>query len=738
MRNKLLIIIFILSFHAQQNVAQTIDFSNYTRLQCAGPIPADFTTLSSEKYEQSKAQINKKQNMHDRLIEQQFYLQSNFAFDRLLLSGKVFFGDPVTIYLNKIKDELLKDQPGLRDSIRIYTLKSNEANAFTNNNGVVLVTTGLIAQVQNEAQLAFILSHEFIHYIKKHSLSIFTETRKMEQGSGIYKKLDNNQLELSAFSYSKDMEKEADAGGWEIYKKSKFNLQSVRDVFSVMLYSYLPFDEIKFQKTFFEDSVGYIFPEKYFLDSLKSITAEEDYDDSYSDHPNIRKRKDAILELMEGAGDSGKVAFLQPKSDFDLVQKICRYEFCVADLNHQRYEDAIYAAYILLQADPNNFFPKKVIAESLYGLSHYRASSSSRNNYESYTDQEGNIQEVFHLMQKLPSKDLNVLALKYCWNLHRQNPTDNMLNEMCSDLFNDLIQHNSLREDDFLKAYPKEEKQDTAATKTTDVAGGSKYDKIKKDKDRKVVAGAIEYYKLAFVNYLSQTEFTDAFDKAKKIADSIDNRISVHADKKKKKDDGYALNVDKLLVINPVYIKVDESQKTPVEYLASESAELNLNKLLTDNAKLLKLDLSFLESNNLGANDVDKFNDLALLNDWFSEKINEDEISLVNSNEDGLKDMKKKYNVDDFAWFGVVSLKQKRTVEITTWCYSILFWPTLPFVIYYAMQPDYRTYFFTYLIDASTGKIKMKYVNVAHQNDSQSVQQSNIYYILQQIKSKRK
>lgn len=159
---RIFLILIITSVLLQTQVsAQDIDFLHFKTLQSAGKIPEDFTRLSSEKYFDDIATLegSNKKEIQDK---QNFLLESNFIIDEMLHSGRVVFGDPVTNYLNKIKDEILSSNPQLADEIRIYTLLSNDVNAFTADNGIILVTTGLIAQVQNEAQIAFILCHEFV------------------------------------------------------------------------------------------------------------------------------------------------------------------------------------------------------------------------------------------------------------------------------------------------------------------------------------------------------------------------------------------------------------------------------------------------------------------------------------------------------------------------------------------------------------------------------------------------
>ena len=91
-------------------------------------------------------------------------LESGFAIDDILQSGLVLFNDPTTIYVNKVLEQLpITDRKLIKKNPRAYVLNSSAVNAFATDQGIIFVTLGLLASLQNEAQLAFILSHELIH-----------------------------------------------------------------------------------------------------------------------------------------------------------------------------------------------------------------------------------------------------------------------------------------------------------------------------------------------------------------------------------------------------------------------------------------------------------------------------------------------------------------------------------------------------------------------------------------------
>ncbi len=108
-------------------------------------------------------------------------------------------------------------------SLRIYVVNDATSNALCAPNGMILVWTGLLLRAQNEAELAFVLGHEISHYIKRHSLLNFEKTRR---SAGFLTVLNVATAGLASIgtliavgalaSYSRDQEREADAGGFEL------------------------------------------------------------------------------------------------------------------------------------------------------------------------------------------------------------------------------------------------------------------------------------------------------------------------------------------------------------------------------------------------------------------------------------------------------------------------------------------------------------------------------------------
>ena len=151
-------------------VATTVAYSqsyNYVPLKALGAVPADFTHTYVSKIK------DKQDNLGDvskksRNEEMSFHRNNEFMIDAYMTSGKVLYGDEVSQYLNEVLDLVLANHKNLRQEIRLYLVRDAEFNAYTTSNGIIFVNTGLLAELETEAQLAFVLAHEVVHYVDNH------------------------------------------------------------------------------------------------------------------------------------------------------------------------------------------------------------------------------------------------------------------------------------------------------------------------------------------------------------------------------------------------------------------------------------------------------------------------------------------------------------------------------------------------------------------------------------------
>jgi len=107
-------------------------------------------------------------------------------------------------YLAEVVAEVWSQPPEPAPSIRVIVVESAERNAFAWPNGLILISSGLLATLENEAQLAYLIGHETAHILGRHSLQ--AERYELITGSHV------DRMRLSKY-----VESEADRMGFEVF-----------------------------------------------------------------------------------------------------------------------------------------------------------------------------------------------------------------------------------------------------------------------------------------------------------------------------------------------------------------------------------------------------------------------------------------------------------------------------------------------------------------------------------------
>jgi hypothetical protein len=730
---------------------------NFKPLQSSGTIPADFLQLSSVKYEEEKATISRKEENFDKKAKRDFYLENSFRLRELLYSGKILFNDPVGEYVNQVADKLLATQPDLRKKIRIYIVKSPAVNAFATNSGMVFINLGLLAQLETESQLAFVLSHELTHFTKKHVINRYVEDQRIVEGKNMYRSQSKEEKMLSRSNYSKELETEADLEGLDLFLKSEYSNQKLNGVFDVLQYAYLPFDDITFEKSFLE-SENLQFPATYFLDKVKAIAPPAAEDEEKSTHPSIDTRRTYILNKIKETEEQDKKDYLVSKESFVKVRKLARYELSSLYLSNLQYEKAIYNSYLLLREDPNCRYLQKVVAKSLYGLSKYANEEEYTKVHDNYEEVEGQSQQVFHLFEKLKPKELNAIALKYTWDLKKKYPDDKEVATLAGDLLKSLVdKHCESRLDFSTKARQTEKPDPLAATNTdsVDYQKMSKYMKIELVHMKEKLTSDPYFINYIFVKNFQDNDFALTFDKylaeKEKSREVVkesrkQKRIRLHQERKQREKQqrtirkkGEALGIDKIVLVNPWHAKVDQRKRKQVNYIASESAEIELSEQLQKNARLAKLEVELLGDYSFASTDVDKFNDYVFLKSWVGERMKhlDASVSMENLEAERVQSIITKYGTPYFCWTGFVNVRQKKEYLGYYMAYSIIVWPLIPYTVYYAARPEHDTYYYSFVFDIATGKPVFTDMQIIDKKGRTDVLNSTMYNTFYQLKRKR-
>lgn len=643
-----IIILCILCLNTRMLTAQ--DFEHFHPTLCSGKVPEDFKQFASEKHKRQLEEIRQSQekSRKRRRQEQEFSLNSNFQMNDLLFSGRVLFGDVMTSYVNEVAQVLLKDKPELQNKLRFYVIKSDAVNAFATQQGMIFINTGLLAQVNNEAELAFILSHEIGHFVKNHGLEGYIEKQKIKSGKGNYRNMSLDKRVEEYYRYSKENEEDADNWGYSLYKDSKYTTSALEGVFDVLLYSYLPFDEIEFKYDWIENN-SFKIPKKYKLEASKisSITAREEKDDSYSTHPNIQKRKANIQNKVKDNPSKAGELYIIGKERFELVRKTARYEVCLLYLSSGKYAKALYSGWLLGQVYPERLFSKKIILMALYGLYNTTGSDESfsdKNNGDeeeetsskSWKSIEGNSQPVYHMLAKMPAKEQAVITAALAWKLREEYPNDVFIQKLSNDIIIKIVKEEELGfsnfelEQDAMKEKEKAQEDESSSKEET------KTEKIKKKK-KKQESVSIEknYWRLAFFGLKPETindikKTFSAVNENKPEPKGEDQVKSEEMKEKRAREFGVALGIEKVIMFNPVYEYLRKSEsKISEDLMASELGSIKAEEYIKKNSELCGLNVNIMDIKGSDEEILKSININSQLYSFLSEKLMYEDSALL-------------------------------------------------------------------------------------------------------------
>ncbi|MDR1878500.1 MAG: M48 family metallopeptidase [Bacteroidales bacterium] len=498
----------------------------------------------------------------------------------LCQKGKLVYGSSVNRYLETILDNLLVNEPQLKDQLTILVVKSPTVNASVSPEGIILVHIGLIAQVTNEAELAFVLSHELIHFVLKHS-SIKDDAKKSMESY------------LQRHAHSREQESEADIKGIDrFFAASKYSYGAFDGAFDVLQYGNLPFDNIAFDRNVFENNY-YQFPDKYFLQNTNPVSNRDDYVDTLATHPNIAKRRLAANAVSARKDTSGRSLFIQDEALFADIQNRARIECINQWLVQHRFIEAFYNAWIMSATPKTNVeqsFLQKAMAIAVYGISKHKMAGSLRDIMPKMSEIEGEQHAVFYFFHEITRQEVTALALRMMWKVRQDNPDDPFLSNICKDIVGILTGELKFGLNDFCD-YPMGTPIDSISEPEPqqEVQSGNKYDRIKLAAPAKVKPSI----KFKTVNYMLadlkvDTSFTTFFQQSRNEVED-ESVLALLAQNK-----NVSIVEEEMVFFSPFYAYYNRKR----DYIEKKShrGSTSVKKTMEQSAKRLKLSFFLIDN----------------------------------------------------------------------------------------------------------------------------------------------
>lgn len=157
------------------------------------------------------------------------YLNSNLEYENL---------PEMATYLDKLV-KLLKFDKILNKPVEVRIVREPSFNAYVYEDGIIYIHIGLLANVDSEAELAAVLSHELGHIVHQHTYKRFLHEKEYLKNQGTINAWTNNFSNMIASAVNRkdysnnlvEQEEEADAFAFNVIKNSDYDFSAFNSLF---------------------------------------------------------------------------------------------------------------------------------------------------------------------------------------------------------------------------------------------------------------------------------------------------------------------------------------------------------------------------------------------------------------------------------------------------------------------------------------------------------------------------
>ncbi len=334
---------------------------------------------------------NKRENFSDRLKEsykgklrkslQYSYLEFNDDFKESVKKGDFVFDEDLKKYFQNIVTEITSHNTPNVENLSLFISKNPMLNAYCTVDGMVIANLGLLYWMENEDQIAGILSHEIAHKLLEHSLkaqvsyvneSVSKETKKeirdlkrkrygrQKEAFDIFK---SRLYETSAEQRQREME--ADSLGYLLLKNTRYKTNEYIYALNLMMV----YDTIKpagvkpaIYKKYFD------LPEQPFNENWLQLEDFSDYDysqyetkldeEKLSSHPKSQERI-VYLQSIFPELKKDTIRDMAENEEFTKWSNIAMHEQVPAYYQMEEYGKGLYLTLLRLQQEKDNDYYKK-------------------------------------------------------------------------------------------------------------------------------------------------------------------------------------------------------------------------------------------------------------------------------------------------------------------------------------------------------------------------------------------
>lgn len=387
-------------------------------------------TITKEIRKQLRNEL-KKRSIYGTSIT--IYEEKSKALLDLVNDGYFIKNDSLEIPLLNTFEKILDANRINKSYKTILISKDPQPNAFCLGEGSFIVTVGLLGEITNEGQLAFILAHELSHYELDHvnkSLKVNMKNntegkvnqglKKVAKGKATEKSIENikDALYLSK-RYSRENELKADSMAILLLRSARFDYNQGVSMLSILdpgsppqylnaeeLLKHFEFNNYPFQQSWLKKRVS-IFSKK----SANILVFESD---SIESHPDYLLRINKIESMTASQSDSVSQFIDDTTQEFRYMTNICKFETVETAFSQKNLDLCLYWSLQLLEQYPHNSYLASMIGKVLLNLCDARDNHQFELYVNPFTSNyHEDLRVVNNFLYNLTREDIGELAFNF-------------------------------------------------------------------------------------------------------------------------------------------------------------------------------------------------------------------------------------------------------------------------------------------------------------------------------------
>ncbi|MEM7209471.1 MAG: M48 family metalloprotease [Pseudomonadota bacterium] len=322
------------------------------------------------------------------------------GFFRQVRQQPNYIADPVVNhYINALGDHMVDSNDLGNQSFTFFVLDNPTINAFAVPGGYIGFYRGLIQLTQNESQLVSVMAHEIAHVTQRHLARIYAKQEDVSVATfaavlaGILASAQGNSQVGSAaiyagiagsaqsqITFTREHELEADRIGIQLMARSRYNVQGVSEMFSLMQRATVQREDeqLEFLRTHPLSSRR--------VAEAQNFARTQDNSSAVTDSLNYQLVK-ARLKVL---GSANPAQLLRSTEQDIVTREPTDTELYVMAFSHQRLEqhsEASQLAAQLLQRHPDSVYAQLLKVSSEISLGeHENAHATMRELHANFPD----------------------------------------------------------------------------------------------------------------------------------------------------------------------------------------------------------------------------------------------------------------------------------------------------------------------------------------------------------------